>query len=187
MQNPRLAARYAKSLMDLAIENGKLDVLHSDMKLLGDVCANSHDFVVMMKSPIVKGDTKLSVVNAILEGKVDPMTTAFIQLIVNKGREYFIPEIANAFVSEYKAYNKINDVLLTTAVELDEAEKNKIHAQIAAQFQGMTIDLTTKVDESLIGGFVLEANNNVFDASIIRDLKDIKKQFLKNEYISDIR
>jgi F-type H+-transporting ATPase subunit delta len=112
MQNPRLAARYAKSLMDLAIENGKLDVLHSDMKLLGDVCANSHDFVVMMKSPIVKGDTKLSVVNAILEGKVDPMTTAFIQLIVNKGREYFIPEIANAFVSEYKAYNKINDVLL---------------------------------------------------------------------------
>jgi F-type H+-transporting ATPase subunit delta len=47
--------------------------------------------------------------------------------------------------------------------------------------------LKTKVDNDLIGGFVLEANNNLFDASISRDLKDIKKQFLQNLYIPDIR
>ncbi|MEY3055838.1 MAG: synthase subunit delta, partial [Bacteroidota bacterium] len=49
-----------------------------------------------------------------------------------------------------------------------------------------TIELTTKTDESLIGGFVLEFNNNLVDASIARDLKDIKKQFLNNEFISKI-
>jgi F-type H+-transporting ATPase subunit delta len=47
--------------------------------------------------------------------------------------------------------------------------------------------LTTKVNPDLIGGFIVEANNNLFDASIIRDLNDIRKQFLKNEFIADIR
>jgi F-type H+-transporting ATPase subunit delta len=46
--------------------------------------------------------------------------------------------------------------------------------------------LTTKTDESLIGGFVLEFNNNLLDASISRDLKDIKQQFLKNEFVGKI-
>ncbi|HOZ52863.1 MAG TPA: F0F1 ATP synthase subunit delta, partial [Chitinophagaceae bacterium] len=96
-------------------------------------------------------------------------------------------EIATSFISLYKTHNKINDVVLTTSEPLDDVTKASLQAQIAAQFQGMTIDLTTKVDPKLIGGFVLESNNNLFDASILRDLQDIKKQFLKNEYIPDIR
>jgi F-type H+-transporting ATPase subunit delta len=96
-------------------------------------------------------------------------------------------EIVNAFITQYKVYNKINEVKLTTAMPLDETITNHLKAKIATQFQGMTIDLSTHIDESLLGGFVLEANNNIFDASVIRDLNDIKKQFLKNEYIPDIR
>lgn len=187
MLNPRLAARYAKSLIDISIENNKLDAIYNDMLGLKSVFAESRDFVMLMKSPIVKADAKYSVVKAITEGRIDSITEGFIKLIIGKDREFFLQEIVNAFIAQYKIYNKINDVKLTTATALDDAMKNTLNAKISAQFQDMSIELSTHVDETLLGGFVLEANNNVFDASVIRDLNDIKKQFLKNEYIPNIR
>jgi len=74
MQNPRLAARYAKSLMDIAIENSKLDSMYHDMLSLDAICNESKDFVSMMKSPIVTASTKQNVIKAIIEGKVDDIT-----------------------------------------------------------------------------------------------------------------
>ncbi|MBK7762533.1 MAG: ATP synthase F1 subunit delta [Bacteroidetes bacterium] len=187
MQNPRLAARYAKSLMDIALEQGTLDSIYKDMQGINQTCKSSSEFVALMKSPIVKADKKNSILEALFTGKVDAVTTAFMKLIIEKGREFFLPEIASSFISLYKAHNKINDVTLTTAHALDEQMQQQLVGHIQSQFQGMSVELTTKVDESLIGGFTLEANNNLFDASISRDLKDIKKQFLKNLYIPDIR
>lgn len=187
MLNPRLAARYAKSLLDIAIEQGKTDTMYSDMQGINQICNDSHDFVLLMKSPIVKADSKLKIANALFEGKIDSVTLSFIRLIINKGREFFLPEIASAFIAQFKKHNNINEVVLTTSHPMDESMKNEIDAKIQQQFQGMGIDLTTKVDESLIGGFILEANNNMFDASILRDLNDIKKQFLKNEFVPDLR
>jgi len=64
---------------------------------------------------------------------------------------------------------------------------NTLKEKIQQQLQGKTVDLVVKVDPSIIGGFILEANNNLFDASILRDLNDIKKQFMKNEYVQEIR
>lgn len=187
MQNPRLAERYAKSLMDIASEQGKLDAIYSDMVGIHQLCKDSKDFLMLMRSPVVKADTKNNIVHALLEGKVDGVTKAFVQLIINKGREFFLPEIATAFVSQYKKKNNITEVTLTTAEPLEEGVLTVLKEKVQAQLQDKTIDLTTKVDANLIGGFVLEANNNLFDASVLRDLNDIKKQFLKNEYVQDIR
>ena len=187
MQNPRLADRYAKSLVDIAIEQNKLDALYSDMQGINALCNESKDFVMLMRSPVVKADKKNAVIKALFEGKIDHVTHTFLNLIINKGREYFLPEIASAFIAQYKKRNNITEVVLTTSEALDESMIANLKEKVLAQLQGQTIDLTTKVDPSLIGGFVLEANNNLFDASVIRDLNDIKKQFLKNEYIPDIR
>lgn len=187
MQNPRLAARYAKALLDIALEQGKLNALYEDMQGLYQMCQSSSELVAMMKSPIVHGDTKAKALSALIENKVDGVTMSFIRLIINKGREFYLPEIAFSFIGMYKQHNKINEVTLTTSEPLDDAMKAALEARIAQQFQGMTIELTTKVDSALIGGFVLESNHKVFDASILRDLKDIKKQFLTNEYVANIR
>ena len=186
MPNPRLADRYAKSLMDLAIEQGKTDAVYSDMQGFRDLCRGSRDLVALMKSPIVKADAKLGVLRALLEGKCDGLTLAFMNLIVHKGREAFLPEIASACIAQYKKLRNINEVKLTTAAPLDADMEALIRRNVEAQFPGMSVEIETAVKESLLGGFVLESNNNTFDASVLRDLNDIKKQFLKNEYIPSI-
>ena len=187
MQNPRLAARYAKSLMDIAIEQDKLDAMYDDMQGMQQMFSSSTELVTVIKSPVVSGDLKTKTMKALLENKVDGVTISFIDLVIRKGREFFLPEITTSFISLYKKHKHINEVELTTAEPLDEDTKAALVTRIQQQFQGATIDLKTVVNPDIIGGFVLEANNKIFDASISRDLKDIKKQFLKNEFVPDIR
>lgn len=187
MLNPRLAERYAKSLMDLAREQNKQEAIFKDMEGIHEMSSQSQDFHMLMKSPVIKADKKNEVVKILLEGKVDVLTLAFITLIINKGREFFLPEIAGSYMTQFKKEKNITDVKLTTSEALDEATIANLRSKIEQQLKGKRVDLTLKVEPNLIGGFILEANNNLFDASILRDLNDIKKQFLKNEYVPDIR
>jgi len=73
------------------------------------------------------------------------------------------------------------------ADELSDEMKAKITENIKSQLNGQEIDLKIKVDEKLIGGFILESNNNLFDGSIARDLRDIKHQFESNMFMPEIK
>jgi F-type H+-transporting ATPase subunit delta len=107
--------------------------------------------------------------------------------LVTKGRESELPEIVEAFIEQYNAIKGIHIVTLTTATEVSDTVKTSIENKVKAA-QGIgNIELHTKVNEDLIGGFVLEFNNNLVDASIARDLRDVKKQFEKNVFVANMR
>jgi F-type H+-transporting ATPase subunit delta len=187
MQNPRLASRYAKSLLDLAQEQNNMEATLADVKLLDAVSKGSRDFENMLRSPIIKADKKQDILNAVLGNKLSPLTQAFVKLLINKGREANLPEIAVAFIQQYKEMKQIKTVKLTTAMPINDSVKNAILNKVTASLNGNTVELKEAVDESLIGGFVLEMDDKLFDASIRRDLNDVKNQFMKNIYVSDIR
>jgi F-type H+-transporting ATPase subunit delta len=187
MPNPRLAHRYAKSLIDLAVEKGQLEAVYADMKYLQEVCKVSKEFVNLLKSPIIKADKKAQILEAVTAGKISAMTAGFNKLLTTKGRENDLPEIVDAVIEQYNEIKGIHKVKLTTAVEVSEEVKKAITTKINAEAGLGTLELETKTDESLIGGFVLEFNNNLVDASIARDLRDIKKQFSKNVYVADLK
>lgn len=186
MSNARLAGRYAKSILDLATEKGQLEAVYADMKYLQAVCTASSEFVNLLRSPIIKADQKNGIINAVTKDTVSALTNAFTVLLVKKGRERDLPEMATAFIEQYNALKGIHQVTLTTAIEVSDVLKKSIEDKVKAENKFGTIELTTKTDEALIGGFVLEFDNNLLDASIARDLKDIKKQFLHNEFVEKI-
>ncbi len=187
MPNPRLANRYAKSLIDLATEKGSLEAVYADMKYLQAVCKASKDFVALLKSPIIKADQKESIISAVTKGKVSELTAAFTTLLIKKGRESEIPEIAFSFVDQYNEIKGIHKVKLTTAVAVGEDLKQSLEQKLKSEKGMGTVELETVVDEKLIGGFVLEFHNNLIDASILRSLKDIKKQFAENLFVQSLR
>ena len=188
MPNPRLAARYAKSLIDLSVERNQLESSFADMRLLGQLCKSSRDFLSMLRSPIIASAKKQSVIDAILKGKISDLTDRFIKLVIAKGREEDLPEVINAFISQYNAIKGIHKVKLTTAVAISDELKNAIVDKVKKEVNLPAVELETKVDDSLIGGFVLEFNNNLVDASVLRDLKDIARQFKeRNVFVQNIR
>jgi len=187
MPNPRLAARYAKSLIDLANETNQLESVYKDMLYLQAVCKESREFLALMRSPVVKADKKVAIVLAVTKGKISELTDSFNRLMITKGRESYLPEISSAFIDQYKLQKGIHTVTLTTAVPVTEDVKNQIIGQVQKQTNLGNIDLKATVDEDIIGGFVLEIGDTLIDASIAYDLNKIKTQFMNNDFIYKIR
>jgi F-type H+-transporting ATPase subunit delta len=187
MTHPRLATRYAKSLIDLSKERGELEIVYKDMLYLQQLTSLSKDFVAMLKSPIIPADKKLSIIKAITSGKISELTNSFAKLLVTKGREADLPEITTAFVRQYKTFKGIYVVKLTTAAPVSESVKQTIIDQVRATSEMQNIELQTVIDEKLIGGFILQAGDKLVDASILYDLKEVSKQFENNDFIYKVR
>ena len=187
MLNPRVASRYAKSILDLAIEKGQLEKVYKDMLFLQDVIKASPEFSSLLKSPVVKPDLKIKAINGVTKGKISDITILFTTLLVNKNREVVLPEVIHSFIEQYKKEKKIQTVKLTTAVPISESLKKSIVAQVKKTGNFENIDLVEVVDPSLIGGFVLQAGDQLIDASISYDLKTIARQFDNNDFIYKVR
>jgi F-type H+-transporting ATPase subunit delta len=187
MRNPRLANRYAKSLLDLAQQTGQVEGTYQDMLTLRQINKGNPDFGKMISSPVIAPGKKLKIIEAVTAGKVNELTARFIRLLITKTREANLAEIADAFIEQYKKYKQIHTVKLTTAVPVSDELKSKIINQIRATSDMQHIEMETKVDESIIGGFVLQAGDRLVDASIAYDLKEISRQFENNDFIYKVR
>ena len=185
--NPRLAARYAKSILDLSLERGELETVYKDMLLLNEACRDSKDLVAVLRSPIIKADKKGKILEAIFTGKVSAMTTAFMNLLLNKEREGFLPEIATAFVEQYKKHKGISTVRLTTAVPVSEDVRQAILQKLKTDRHLQQVELDSEVNPALIGGFILEIGDERLDSSVAFELSNIRKQFQNNDFIYKIR
>lgn len=187
MLNPRLASRYAKSLIDLSIEQNNLEATLKDMQLLDAICKQSREFTSMMRSPVIKADKKLAITDAVLNGRISVLTSSFIHLLIRKGREQNLDEIAQAFITQYRTNQKIRMVKLTTATVVDQSVVDVLKSKLQANFPGGSVEMEVAVDPSILGGFILDMGDKQLDASISRDLNDIRKQFTKNLYVSQLR
>lgn len=184
--NPRLAARYAKSILDLALEKGEVENVHNDMLFLQSACRSS-ELVNLLRSPVIKSDKKGKILDAITAGRTGPITAGFIKLLLHKEREGYLPEIVSAFVDQYKVYKGIQTVRLTTAIPVSEELKQAILQKIRSERQLQQIELNTEVKPDLIGGFILEIGDQRVDASVAFELNTIRKQFQNNDFIYKIR
>ena len=113
---------------------------------------------------------------------------SFFNLVFDKGRDVVFREIIEAFNVEYRKYKQIEIVKITTAEPISDALKTVITKQLQdhPNLLGKTVTMESKVDPNIIGGFVVEMNNELYDASIRHDLQLIKKQFVENMYVSKI-
>lgn len=187
MNNPRLAARYGKSLLDLAVEQNQLDTVFADMKFLRAVCKANPDFASVLISPVINADKKEKIIESIINGRVSKLTASFIKLLVHKARENALPQIAISFIEQYNELKDIHQVKLTTAIPVSAELQQNIVDKIRANTRIQNIELETAVEDELIGGFKLELGNILIDATVLRDLNDVKKQFKSNEYIQKLR
>jgi len=187
MQNPRLASRYAKSLIDLAEEQNQTDVVLNDMTYLNALCEQSREFELALTSPNLQADKKKKVMEAVIGQRFSVLSMNFVNLLINKHREMFLPEIAKAFITQYNKLRKIKTVTITTATKASPELLEILNRRLNEVMPGYTNQLTTAVNPELLGGFVLEMDDKLVDASIRKDLNDVKLQFLKNDFIQKIR
>lgn len=184
MKATRLTSRYAKSLLTLVIENNSLEETLEDMKLILAVCSENRDLTLLLKSPVVKSDKKLSILSDVFSKSITELTMTFINIITSKKREKFLEGIAESFVSLYKSHKNIETVTLTTACIIDENTKSEILKYIKMNGKSV-VELTEVINEDIIGGLIIRMGDKQLDASVSKNIKELKKSFNKNLYIKD--
>jgi F-type H+-transporting ATPase subunit delta len=184
MSVQKLAGRYAKSLIDLSIEQNKLDRVLEDVKVLHEVSDN-RDFKLMLRSPVLKADKKRQVVNHLFKDQFDPLTIAFLDIMFRKGREAHLVEIAGEFIDQYKKIKRISSVRLVSAAPLSKDTFDQILKILQeSPIVEDTVDLQATVNEELIGGFTIELDDKLYDDSVAFKLAELRKEFKGNLYIS---
>jgi len=182
MAEQRVSGRYAKSLIDLAVAQNKLDLIYADMLVFQTTLDANPALVVLFKSPIVQGDKKLAVVNKIFAASFNPITISFLEIVIRKKREYYLPDMATAFIGIYNDINNITSAKVTTAVAVSDTVINEVKAFIEKQ-TGKKVILETAVNADIIGGLVIQMEDKLYDSSISGKLRKAKQELL-NTYIS---
>jgi len=187
MNNPRLAQRYAKSLVDIGTELNQLDTVRNDIVFLKSVIENSRDFVLMLNSPIINPDKKYKVIHAITNGKISKITETFLKLLCNKNREANLPGVVSSFIGQFNKIRGLHNATLTTATPVSNEIIESFISKIKASTNYDNVLLESVVDDKIIGGFILQMEGKLIDNSILRNLQDVKKQFANNDYMHKLR
>lgn len=172
MSASTIADRYAKSLMETCVEQNNVETIYNDVKGLKTTFENK-DISMLLKSPIINATKKLNVMNSIYSGKVDGLTLNFLSLVVKKGREAYLPQMCDAFINQYREKNNIASAKVITATKLTEEKLNSIKASL--NLQATSFEIEEEVDESLIGGFIIEMGDKRYDASVKHKLNKLRK------------
>ncbi|MBM3161263.1 MAG: ATP synthase F1 subunit delta [Bacteroidetes bacterium] len=177
MRSSKSAVRYAKALLELAIEKNKVDVVENNVNSIIRASQETSDFSAFLNSPLIKVDKKISVLNELF-GDFDSITLDFLSMVTKNGRENLIMFIANSFVVQLKEFRGIVPITIVSARQLESATRNKILAKIQKMVHG-TPEITEKTDESLIGGFIIRMGDQQIDASVASQLMRLKQELIK--------
>jgi F-type H+-transporting ATPase subunit delta len=183
MANSAIGYRYAKSLIQLATENNKIEEVYADMQKLLKLCLKVNDFRLLLQSPLVKTDKKISTFKTLLKGEVCDITDKFIVLLAKNKRESYLEKIAEEFIDQYKTKMNVSVVVITSAIMLDESTRKKL-IKILTNHLKATIELQEKIDPKIIGGFVLTIGNRQADMSVLKQLKNLNKNFNQSHILN---
>ncbi len=180
MDQSKINVRYAKAFFTLAKEKGLTIELRKDAGLIASVCETSSDFNLMLDSPVVKISKKVHALKSIFEGKVNLYSLNFLVLIAENKREKNIPGIFRNLENLYRAEEGVKTAVLTSAQPLHDDIVLHIRKILEKEFNAK-VELSQKIDDELIGGFVLRVDDKQYDASISTQLKKIKEKLLHTE------
>jgi len=176
MSENNIAYRYAKPLLDMAIEQKQLEEVNRDMTLLRNACRNTPELLAVLRNPIIRGYKKFAILKAIFEKEISPLTLGLLKLMGDKNRENLLFETSKVFEQLYNEEKGILEVKVTTTLPLSTDLRSALMKKLEAGLK-KTIKLEEVVDESLIGGFVINIGNNLLDNSLKAALKRLKLDF----------
>jgi ATP synthase F1 delta subunit len=168
------AARvYAEALFEAGKDRDKLDSIQSQLAQFADAVDADRDLQVFLFSPYLSSADKREGLARAISG-AEPELINFLELLVEKHRMPEIFRIRRQLDELWKKENRRLDVTVVSAVELDPAVVGKIGEEVERQ-TGEAVELSSRVDDDILGGIVLQVGNMVLDASIRSRLEKLRK------------
>lgn len=175
--------RYAKALLAYTNESGTEDTVYAEAGILAESFSRVPELRQALDNPVLPAETKLKLVCAAAGGEVSKELQRFVKLVLEERREKFLQFMIMSYIDLYRKQKNISVGKITTVCPVTEEVINRIQALVVEQTHG-TVELKTKIDPKLEGGFIFEIGTYRLDASIANQIKRVKQQFIaKNRRI----
>ena len=180
MNEGLIPRRYAKALYKYAIEKGQDKPMYGLMQHLCDAFAADATLQEVMGNPFIAADDKVKLLN-IASGADESQTcfADFLKLLVANKRISSVRSIALAYQAIYRKANNIYLVEVVSASPMDSADEARLKKLIEGHLNGGTMEFSQRVDEQLIGGFVVNIDSERLDASVQNELKQLRLNLLR--------
>ncbi len=172
----RAAIRYAKALLELATANGQEKAVLGDMEDVLGTLANSKELRLLLQSPVVKGEDKKAILTEVFKS-ANTHTSELIAILVANKRSELLSAVAEKYNALYKSSQGVQTAQVTSAVPLTKALENKVLAKVKELTGSSNVSIENKIDEGIIGGFILRVGDLQYNASIANQLTKLKREF----------
>ena len=178
----KVATRYAKTLLQLAVEKKVLEHIHKDMLCFEQACAANKSLVSTLRSPVIKHDKKRAILQASFQNKVHDLTHSFFALVTQRHREALLPAMTQAFLAHYDAHQGIKKAQVTTTFPLSDKLGRQLQQTVQQIAPCKQVVLDQHIDPALIGGYILQVEDKQLDQSLRKKLLTLKKHYVTEEY-----
>ncbi|MFT7071323.1 ATP synthase F1 subunit delta [Patiriisocius sp. Uisw_017] len=175
----RAAIRYAKAVLDQANEANISEIVFDDMKSVQATIAGSKELRTVLQSPVINGDDKKQALLSIFKGNSE-ITKSLIQILTSNKRIGLLSGVASSYINLYNEGKGVKLGHVTTAVPLSADLEKQVLAKVKEMTGSDLVTLENKVDESIIGGFILRVGDLQYNASIANQLGNLKREFSKS-------
>ena len=179
MSEIQVASRYAKSIIDLAVEQSALELVKKDIELFLGTCRENPALQAILKNPIISLEKKANILDGLFGDKLHKMILSFFHIVIRKGRSEILYATAKEFISQYNIIKNVVKTTVTSASPLSKENIAQIEDVVKQATKGEVI-LSAQVDPDLIGGFILKVGDKQFDTSLSSKLNKLKKEFENN-------
>jgi F-type H+-transporting ATPase subunit delta len=175
-----LAQVYARSLFQVALEQGKLDELREQLIQFADAVDEHRELAVFFFSPYFSTKEKQEALGRVLEG-ADESLLNFLSLLIENHRMPVIFRIRQEFERLWDEENRTLPVEITSAIELDQATTESLGKTIGER-AGRKVTLAARVDPDILGGIVVRVGNSILDASIRNRLEQLRRHVAQGAF-----
>ncbi|RKS55428.1 ATP synthase F1 subcomplex delta subunit [Gillisia mitskevichiae] len=184
MKSTRAAQRYAKAILELAKDQNAAETVNNDMVSIDETISSSEELQEVLASPVVKDDVKKSALKEIFKS-AHTITLGAFDILVDNNRIIQLQSVAKRYTALFNEMNHIQVAHVTTAVPLDAKLEVKILDKVK-ELTGNTATLESKVDPSILGGFILRIGDLQYNTSVAKSLSNLSRELTNNTYISKI-
>jgi F-type H+-transporting ATPase subunit delta len=174
------AKEYARALLELAAEQNSVDTVQEQLMAVVQACHDNDSLGKIFYHPQVPVWTKRDAVLKLFNPVVADFVGKFLLLLIDKRREPLLPFISEEYERLADKGRNICKVEVTTALPLDESQKQSLLVKLN-RLTGSNVELQTTIDKRLIGGAVLKIGDRRVDGSVFSHLEQLKTVLLTQE------
>lgn len=180
MNEGRIAARYAKALYETALEHNRLTEILEGVTAFLKIWTTEADLRDLLLHPVLQKSVKIRVTQKVIGPQIAPECTLLIELLIKNNRELFLERTFRHYIALASQLSGEKNARLVTAIAPSNTLIEKIQ-QLLEQSLKARVTLTSTVDSSLIGGYILRVDDQQIDTSVQSALRKVEKGLLQTE------